>query len=214
MKNYLSVGFLIVSGLVLVGCSETEKWTRWKEEVPLNTGETILVSRSQKWTMHGSYGAPSLKLLPSSEKTLEFDYRGVKYSYSGKLNVRFIAVSPTSSRPVLVGLPGDYGWDTANSYYCVKPYYVQLVPDLSGSVWVWPERIEPWLYGIPKNLMGATPSDSDVNERTYTSNDRNVRDRHYIENAPYAAKVDPEYSGNGCNSKPPEPNSPNWSKKK
>jgi hypothetical protein len=196
---------MVLSLSLLASCSESARWRKWQEEVPLNTGENIVVSRSQKWTMRSSYGAPSLKLRPSSENTLEFDYKGVKYAFSGNLQVGFIAISPILNRPVIIGHPGSFGWDSRNSYFCVVPHYVQLVPDATGKKWTWPERIEPWLYGLPKNIMGAAPGNSEPDGKTYSASERDLRDRHYLQNAPYAAKIDPTYKQNGCISRPPPP---------
>ncbi|HEX7720013.1 MAG TPA: hypothetical protein VF389_09415, partial [Woeseiaceae bacterium] len=139
-------GFAIgVLAIVVSACSRT---VTWEEEVPLNTGETIWIEREMPWAMRGGFGNPfDIAMRPTRDQTLRFTYRGKTYTYRGRANVLWLAISPERT-PTLVAPAGDYGWYSANTYYCVVPYYVQLVPSADGQRWTWPESIEPWLYNL------------------------------------------------------------------
>ena len=51
--------------LQLAGCSKT---VQWEEEVPLNTGETIWVQRTVKYTYRGGAGNPLIWLIGQSQR--------------------------------------------------------------------------------------------------------------------------------------------------
>ena len=167
----------------LGGCTRT---VTWEEEVPLNTGETIWVERRMPWEMLGGYGNPfDISMQPTREQTIRFTYGRKDYVYVGRANVLWLAISPERT-PVLVAPAADYGWYSENSYYCVIPYYVQLVPDQSGKQWTWPEAIEPWLYQMPANLMASIPQLREQRNSKYTKKDRDERDAVYRHQFPRA----------------------------
>lgn len=180
--------------LVLSACSRT---VTWEEEVPLNTGETIWIEREMKWAMLGAMGNPfDIALRPTREQVIRFKYGGRQYQYAGRANIRWIAISP-EKQPVLVAKAADFGWAGDNSFYCVVPYYVQFLSDLSGTKWTWRERIEPWLYHLPANVMVTIPTPSD-DRRRYSREDRNTQDAEYRHWTPEGATIDPSYREDGC----------------
>ena len=181
--------------LVMSACSRT---VTWEEEVPLNTGETIWIERSMPWEMRGSVGNPfDIAMRPSREQTISFTYRGATYRYRGRANVLWIAISP-DMKPTLIAPAGDYGWYSANNYYCVVPYYVQFVPSPDGQHWTWPQSIEPWLYNLPANVMTSIPRLNEDRKRRYTRGDRDNRDAVSRLQVPAASRIDPNYKAGSC----------------
>ena len=180
--------------LILSACSRT---VTWEEEVPLNTGETIWIEREMRWAMLGGFGNPfDIALRPTREQVIRFKYGGRHFTYAGRAHVHWVAISP-SKVPVLVAPAGDFGWYSKHNYYCVVPYYVELIPDASGSQWTWPEKIEPWLYNLPANVMTSLPVPGE-GRRRFTSADRDQRDYVYRLQVPEGARIDPSYKVDGC----------------
>lgn len=182
--------------LVLAGCTRT---VTWEEEVPLNTGETIWIERSMPWKPLGGFGNPfDIAMRPTREQTIRFTYHGHQYLYVGRADVTWIAISPITRNPVLVARASNYAWDNENQFYCVVPHYVQLVPDANGQHWTWPLRIEPWLYGLPANVMASIPSLNEKRQKRYTRMDRDQRDAPYLFRVSVAARIDPQYKEHAC----------------
>lgn len=193
IRNGLLMG---VAVFLLSACSKT---VTWEEEVPLNTGEVIWVKRSMPWTYMGGFGNPfDIAMRPTREQTIRFAYGGINYSFTKRVQVGWLAISP-NGKPVLVAIPGSFGWNylSENTYYCVTPYYVQFSPDQSGAEWKWPEKIDTWLYTLPANLMISMPQPSDGHLNRYTKADRDRRDAAYRLQSPHAAKIDPMYHADG-----------------
>lgn len=186
----------VLAGVLLVGCSRT---VTWEEEVPLNTGETIWVKRSMPWVYKGSFGNPfDMSMLPTGEQTIQFKYGGGEYSFTGRVHVGWIAIAP-DQKPIIVAIPGSYGWNYLyeSTYYCVTPYYVQFVADKSGKNWTWPEKIEPWLYNLPANVMASIPRLDEGRKERYLAKDRDRRDSTYHLQSPHGRQIDPLYDANG-----------------
>lgn len=185
-------------GLVALALGACSRTVTWEEEVLLNTGETIWIERSMPWEMRGGFGNPfDIAIRPTRDQTIRFTYRGTTYTYRGRANVLWVAISPTW-RPTLVAPAGDYGWYSANTYYCVVPYYVQLVPSADGQQWSWPERIEPWLYNLPANVMSSIPRLNEERKRRYTRADRDERDAVSRLQIPSGSRIDPTYKAGSC----------------
>ena len=186
-------------GLVVTSVAACSKTVQWEEEVPLNTGEIIWVKRSMPWVYKGGMGNPfDMAMRPTGEQTIRFTYKGKDYSFTGRVLVNWIAVSP-NRQPVLVAIPGSYGWNSqfGNTYYCVTPYYVQFVLDKGGTKWIWPERIESWLYELPANVMVNIPSLDEKRQVRYSNQDRNQRDSNYRLQSLYGSLIDSKYDAQG-----------------
>jgi hypothetical protein len=210
-KRLVTTALAVLCISLLSACSRT---VTWEEEVPLNTGEVIVIKRSMPWVYKGGFGNPfDIAMRPTREQTLGFTYQGKEYSFTGRVDINWIAISP-QSQPTLVAPAVSFGWNTANNYYCVTPYYVQFTPDATGKQWVWPEKIDPWLYGLPANIMVNTPKLDEPRKARYTSVDRNERDQTYRLQAPYAKQVDALYQAeSGCIRKYDPRSKPNWTEK-
>lgn len=182
--------------LSLTACSRT---LTWEEEVPLNTGETLVLKRAMEWRLQGGAGNPfNFGMRPDVDKqVLEFRYRDKDYVYSGGAAVGWIAISK-EGLPVLVATPADWGWAVQNHYYCIVPFYVQFVPDATGRRWTWVRPIEPWLYGLPYNVLASFPKlDENVKQR-YVVADRVQRDTMFRLQQPERTMITPDYKSRSC----------------
>lgn len=185
----------MVAVLSVSACGRT---VSWEEEVPLNTGETIWVERTMPWEPQGRVGNPfDIELRPTRLQSIHFVYAGKEYTYTGRANVGWIAIS-SDKKPVLVAPAGDYGWYQENTYYCTTPYYVQLIPDESGKTWTWPDRIEPWLFGLPANVMANIPLLDERRPARYTAAMRDQRDLQYRREFKSGGHIDPDYKTDAC----------------
>jgi hypothetical protein len=181
--------------IALVGCERT---VEWQEEVPLNTGEVIWIKRRVDFELRGGFSNPfDIGLRPSRVQEIRFEYSGQQYAYRGRANVILLAVSP-AKLPTLVAPAADFAWDEENRYFCVIPFYVQLVSDSSGSTWNWPPKPEAWLYGMPANVMQSIPKLDEHRKARYGAMDRSQRDETYRLQFPPGARIDPTYSTNNC----------------
>lgn len=149
----------LLAALVFIsGCTRS---VTWEEEVPLNTGETIWVKRSGTYSFSYSAGSGHVGYSPDWKSTIEFTYKGKKYSFTSDVGLVLLAIAP-DGLPNLVADPRNNEWHWKNNYYCVSPYYVQFRPENSSTSWIWPEKIEPWLYGLRTNLiLGLVPLAND-----------------------------------------------------
>lgn len=168
LKKPLQVLLALAAALQLSACAKT---VEWEEEVLLNTGETIWISKEVRYTVKGQPGNPADRgYLPDFVETTSFKYGGRAYTYRGDAGIMVLAISPLKL-PVLLALTGR-GWGARNNYpLCAKPNYVQLMPDSTGQQWTWPDQIEPWTYNLPANLMLNRDHPSRVKPR-YTMADK------------------------------------------
>lgn len=156
-KKPIRILLAVIATLQLSACSRT---VRWEEEVPLNTGETIVVKRGGSYTYRCEFAVGAgCGYDPDRRSTIEFTYKGKEYSHTSDASPMVLAISP-EGKPNLVSSAGV--WGNQHEYPCVTPYYAQFRPDSSGKHWTWPDRIEPWLYDLPSNLLvGPAPLDDD-----------------------------------------------------
>ena len=167
----------------------------WEEEVLLNTGETIVVKRRGTYEYRYSAGDGFVGYSPNWRSTIEFTYKGQKYRHIDDVGLMLLAISPEGI-PNLVTLPNTE-WAWRNNYYCVTPYYVQFLPDKSGSNWTWPEKIEPWLYNMTSNLMFGLIS-IEEDSKKISNVERNQRNAKSYQDTEYRI-IDPSYSSiNTC----------------
>lgn len=193
-KKPLQVLLAMAVALQVAACSKT---VQWEEEVPLNTGETIWVKRTLNYSLGGGAGNPlDIAYRPDWVQQLEFEWAGKKYLYEGDARVFVLAISP-QQKPVLVADPDDGTWRGRHNYlHCTKPTYVQLVADGTGRAWSWPPAIEPWLYGLPANLMLNRRQPEEMKKR-YTVVDRVSEDAIVWSQSPSKAQIDSTYASTG-----------------
>lgn len=146
---------LALATVSLTACSKTVKW---EEEVLLNNGQTVWITRTVKYALQGGGHNPlDLAYRPKATDTIDFSWQGKKYSYTDFSHPILLAISPRTNQPILVAPATTYGWYQEHNYRCTVPFYVQFVPDVDGQHWSWPPAIESWLYGLPANLMSFRP---------------------------------------------------------
>jgi hypothetical protein len=185
---------LLLAMLLLAACSRT---VQWEEEVPLNTGEVIWVTRTVDYALKGGAGNPlDFAYRPEWIEKLEFEWGGKKYVYEGDARIILLAISP-QKQPVLVARAADSGWQWKHNYKCTVPFYVQLIPDAKGKTWTWPPQVEPWLFGMTYNLMRSR-YDPDKMQKRYTSLARNREDESGSIQSPSQARIDPTHKADDC----------------
>ena len=196
MKKSLRILLLVLAALQLTACSKT---VQWEEEVPLNTGETIWVKRTVKYTYQGDAGNPlnvAYRPKPGSYVT-EFIFRGKPYRFDLDVGIVLIAISP-KGYPVLVG-EGDY-WNLIGKYPCTIPLYIEFVPDETGQEWTWPANIAPWLYNLETNRLYAIPT-PDQPKLRYTVEERKAANAPGLVGSRSRQKINPAHTGDLCKSK-------------
>ncbi len=197
LKKTLRIGLAVLAATQLTACSKT---VQWEEEVPLNTGETIWVKRTVKYTYQGGAGNPlDMAYRPDGDGVTEFDWQGKHYSFDRHAGVFLLAISP-QGHPVFVAEADAGRWDAANYYKCTIPFYVQFVPDATGRNWTWPPKIEPWLYHLESNLLLNKPK-PDQDKRRYTVEERKAANYPGLVQSPSRQKVDITHTGDLCKPK-------------
>jgi hypothetical protein len=176
---------------------------KWIEEVPLNTGETLFVTRTSSWAISGDAGNPfALGFRPRlGTNRLEFEYRRKKYIYEGSAGVQLLAIS-SEGVPTLVAAAdsGMWVWGSDGKRRlpeCLVPYYVQLVPDPTGNNWNWPPAIATWLYDLESNLLSSSPPFT-LTKQAVPKEVRKSTDRSLYSRLPAAERIDPTYMGQDC----------------
>ena len=171
MNSFKKTSRIVITVLGIMHLTACAKTVQWEEEVLLNTGETIWITKQVRYTIKGQPGNPmDMGYLPDFEEITSFQYGGRNYTYKGDAGIMVLAISPEKV-PVLLALTGR-GWGSRNNYpICTVPNYVQLVPDSTGQQWTWPNRIDQWTYNLPANLMLKRDHPSEV-KRRYTMADK------------------------------------------
>jgi hypothetical protein len=168
LRHASLITFTLFAVMQLAACARN---VQWEEEVLLNTGETIVVTKEVRYTIKGQPGNPlDMGYLPDYLETTSFKYGGQDYTYKGEAKIMVLAISP-KKLPVLLAPASIGDWYYNNNYACVTPYYLQLVSDSTGQRWTWPDRIEPWTYNVPANLMLNRDHPSEM-KRRYTMADK------------------------------------------
>ena len=187
-----------ISGLALLigSCAfmTRDRTVTWEEEVPLNTGETIWVTRTGTYSYRSSSGNPlDYDHRPDRLSTIEFTYKGKQYAHTGEVSFNLIAIDPDSA-PNLVGNPGQ--WGNKHKYPCDAPYYVQFRLSPDGREWIWPNRIDTWLYNLPTNLILGL-ADIEEDGKKFTPSDRQTKNASAFAYS-HARYIDPTYLYDGC----------------
>jgi hypothetical protein len=188
----------VVAALCMGQLSACSKTVTWEEEVPLNTGDVIWVERTVTYKLQGVSGNPlDIAYRPDWTETLEFTWQGKTYSYTGDAALMLLAISPKTQQPILVAKASSKQWSRQYDYRCTTPFYVQFAPAPDGREWSWPPSIEPWLYGLPYNIMQGTPS-LQGGKTKYSSDMRLERDRVVRHQSPSLVQVKSDYVFDQC----------------
>ena len=193
--------WFISSLVVLIGIYAfltRDRSVSWEEEVLLNTGQTIWVKRTVVYSQQGGAGNPLDVMYRPKSHQISFDWNGKNYIYK-RGGVMVLAIASTG-KPALVGKADSGAWNFANEYKCTIPFYVQFIPDDSGTAWTWPASIEPFLYNLPTNLFGSFGNPDDMLPR-YTVQQKSLQ--RYLADPQLVSshKIDPAYTGDLCKPK-------------
>lgn len=187
---------LILIGLAMTSLAACSKTVQWEEEVPLNTGETIVVKRSGSYTYKGlTSDGNAFSWNPEWRSIIEFTYKGKRYSHTDDAPIKLLAIAPDGTPNLVASTGADWAWK--NKYYCVTPSYVQFRPDSTGKVWTWPEKIDPWLYGLPTNLVFGLVALADDGKR-FTPEDRQQKNASLAGRYKEFKNIDPTYTADNC----------------
>lgn len=171
-----------------------DRTVTWEEEVPLNTGETIVVKRTGRYVDYDyDLSQNRLGYKPDPKTTMEFEYKGKRYSFSSEAGVMLLAIG-SDGIPNFAANPDNYSWQFKNKYYCTSPYYVQFKPDPDRTTWTWPSDIENWLYGLPANLMPWPVEISDDGKK-FTAIEVKERLSSVFRGSPRRQSIDLNHSG-------------------
>jgi hypothetical protein len=186
---------ILVGVALLAGCSKT---VHWEEEVPLNTGETLVVQRSGTYEFV-PWDASTGHIFfysPSSTANIEFTYRAKSYRHTGQLLLLALVISP-GGVPSLIGNPTANDWDWRNKYTCTEPSYIQLNPDITGRSWAWPSKIEPWTFGLKTNLVFGV-AQLDANGKRLAAADRSQMNASLAAIYRHYQVIDPTFKNPNC----------------
>lgn len=152
----------LVATTLLSACSKT---VQWEEEVPLNTGETIWVKRTDTYRRGSEPGNPlQLVWLPKS-RALEFSWHGQHYKYhtdTTDIMMLYGLVVPKSIAIV--------AW-TKN---CAKPGYGEF--QWANDGWHLQPNVSSVLIGKSRNLMSYySAAEGDIPVRASNEFKRNSR---------------------------------------
>jgi hypothetical protein len=191
----------LCAAAAVVGLGACAKTVEWQEEVPLNTGETIWVRRSVEYERAGEAGNPFQRVWRTrrGSAVLAFEWRGKPYRFSEHGGPMVLAIG-REGRPAVIAQAEAGGWDAVNQYRCTLPFYVQFVPDESGTRWTWPPSVDPSFYHLETNLLLAIPKPDDARQR-FTAAERSAIHRAALASSPARQKVDPGYGGDKCRTK-------------
>lgn len=148
VRKLLGLLLALVVAAQLTACSKT---VQWEEEVPLNTGETIWVKRSDSYVKGGDLGNPLKMVWGLEKRAYEFSWHGQKYAFETKPRVSWsiilIYVFTADNTIAIVHGTRD----------CAKPGYGEF-RWINGG-WHVQKNISPVLIGQPRNVMGFFSSD-------------------------------------------------------
>jgi hypothetical protein len=186
---------LVLTSAILTACATN---VQWKEEVLLNTGETIWVTKEVRYSIKGQAGNPlDMRYSPDFMEITSFKYDGREYIYKSNAGLIVLAISPKKI-PVLLTSPGDNNWHRHNNYpLCTKPYYVQFVPDSTGQIWEWKNNIDLWTYNLSANLMIHRDHPFKA-KKQYTMADKAQQNYLKDPRSLYLKKIDPLYTNENC----------------
>jgi hypothetical protein len=194
VRLYATRALLAAAIIHLSACSKS---VQWEEEVPLSTGQTLVVHRQATYSLQGEAGNPlDMAYRPDRKEAIEFDWHGRHYRYEGDALPIVLAISPQGV-PVLVAPAANNSWWAAHGYACTVPFYVQLTPQADNRTWSWPAQIEAWLYGLPKNLMLARELRHRNSGRVTAAEARQI-DGPALAGRRSLQQIDPGYTGDPC----------------
>lgn len=154
LHNPLRILLMMLVALQLTACSKT---VQWEEEVPLITGETIWVKRSDSYVKGGEPGNPLKMTWGIDKRAYEFSWQGQHYNYQtdAKVSLGAILLYPLVADKTIAIVDGTRD--------CAKSGYGEF-RWVSGR-WQLQKNVGPTLIGQPRNLMGFYSDEGDIPAR-------------------------------------------------
>jgi hypothetical protein len=130
--------------LMYSGCSLYTKRVMWKEEIELNSGETIWITRTHLYNIGGT---GELALTPGfvyKGNAIEFKLNGSDYKWSGTESIKALVVDS-------VGVPSLIAYSGGE---CGRPLQFKF---LAKGQWDLVGKTESWLNDLNINLTSLEP---------------------------------------------------------
>ena len=124
----------------------------------------------------------------------EFTWKEKTYKFDLDVGIVLIAISPQGF-PVLVS-EGDY-WNLIGKYPCTTPLYIQFIPDITGRIWTWLPKIEPWLFNLETNRLFEIPTPAEATRRI-TIVERELRNAPGLVNSRSRRMINLAHTGDLC----------------
>lgn len=150
LKKPLRILLAVVAALQLAACAKT---VQWEEEVPLNTGETIWVQRTDTFRRGSEPGNPLKSAWWPNTRAYKFSWHGQIYTYETKPKVLYgpilIYVETADKSIALV--------DSTMNLNCVQRGYGEY--RWANGSWQLQQNVNRAIVGQPRNLMAYYSSD-------------------------------------------------------
>lgn len=153
-RSFLGLG-VALGASAMSGCSSQ---IEWKEEVPLNTGDTIWVTRTARYERVLT-GPLALELgWEIMSESLAFNWKDRSYQFSDVVPPDYLLIDPQARTPVLITSLAH--WQFKKRYGCRVPFYVEYRP--TGDGWAPQSKIDETFYGMKGNLMRWRPLEPEM----------------------------------------------------
>ncbi len=154
MSRFKRTFQILLATIALTQLAACSKTVQWEEEVPLNTGETIWVKRTDSYVKGGEPGNPLKMTWGLDKRAYEFSWHGKSYSYQAQPKVfhgaLLIYIFPSQNAIAFVDSVKD----------CVKPGYGEFL--WRDGRWQLQQEVNKALVGQRRNLMGYFSEDGDI----------------------------------------------------
>ena len=177
---------VLLLALQLAACSKS---IQWEEEVPLNTGETIWVKRTDSYVRGGDAGNPLKIVWWLEQRNYEFEWQGKRLSYLRRTR--------TISGPIglYVVTPGKAISVVDSAAACSKPGWVEY--RWQQDAWRLQDTFDPALVGLPRNLMAHFSADDGEIPQRVTSGFKRKEDTAQNRAAPLM-QIESQHIASAC----------------
>lgn len=142
MSNFtipLKILPVVFIAMQLTACTKT---VEWEEEVPLNTGELIIVKRTDSFDRRSIPGNPFIMGWWITDRAYRFSWQGKKYTYAVKSAIGPIILWTYPEERTVAFI--DSGWPHCSGYAEYR---------WTKGSWKIQANINPEIIGRPRNIM-------------------------------------------------------------
>jgi len=140
LDKYLNIFLAVLATTQLSSCSKS---IRWQEEVPVNTGEVIIMNREDVFVRRSAPGNPFEMGWWINGRYYKFRWQGKNYVYKLKrtsMGPMILYVYPEKNTVSLI----DSGWPICSGYAEWR---------WNAGKWEVQKNINPEIIGRPRNIM-------------------------------------------------------------